>query len=196
MADTYTEIELDALREVANIGSGTAATALSSMIGKPVNLTVPTAIALPLLDAVEQAGPGEMVVTTVAIRVHGDLQALVLMVMQPGTVETLCRLLNVDVATTVGSSALAEVGNILANSYLRALGLMTGLALDPTPPDLINDMLGAVLTSALLMDGDRDQVLLLESSLSVDGEECSPSFILIPSEGGVEPILARIGAGA
>ena len=46
--ETYSEMQLDALRELANIGSGTAATALSSMVGGPVDVSVPSALALPL----------------------------------------------------------------------------------------------------------------------------------------------------
>ena len=48
MPKSYPEVQLDALREIANIGSGTAATALSSMLGRPVDISVPTALALPV----------------------------------------------------------------------------------------------------------------------------------------------------
>jgi chemotaxis protein CheC len=54
---TYlSEAQLDALRELANIGSGTAATALSQMIGREVRLSVPRALTLPLADAVDACG--------------------------------------------------------------------------------------------------------------------------------------------
>src|SRR6202034_3892488 len=82
---TYSTIALDALREVANIGSSSAATALSSMIGIPVAVSTPTAWATLLTEAIEQAGPGEMLVTIVVVPVSGDLDALVLMVMTPDT---------------------------------------------------------------------------------------------------------------
>ena len=54
----YTEMQLDALRELANIGSGTAATALSAMLGRPVDISVPSARALPLAEAVEAEHEG------------------------------------------------------------------------------------------------------------------------------------------
>ena len=44
----YSDLQLDALRELANIGSGKASTALSSMLGRSVDITVPSAFsALP-----------------------------------------------------------------------------------------------------------------------------------------------------
>ena len=53
----YTDLQLDALRELANIGSGTAGTALSSLLGSPIELSVPSASALELAEAVEAAAP-------------------------------------------------------------------------------------------------------------------------------------------
>ena len=44
----YTDLQLDALRELANIGSGTAGTALSSLLGSSIELSVPSASALEL----------------------------------------------------------------------------------------------------------------------------------------------------
>ena len=59
MTPRYTDMQLDALRELANIASGTAATALSQMLGREVELSVPRVLALPLADAVDACGePG------------------------------------------------------------------------------------------------------------------------------------------
>ena len=196
MLSAYTEVELDALREVANIGSSTAATALSSLIAMPVSVSTPTALALPIAAAIEHAGPGEMVVTTVVIAVTGDLHALVMLVMKPSTVNVACRLLGVAPDSDVGRSALAEVGNILSASYLGGLTTLTGLVLETSPPEVVSDMLAAVLTSALLMDFDDEQVILLESTLSVAGDECSPAFLFVPTTGGVGDILDRLGIAA
>ncbi len=195
MPETYSDVELDALREVANIGSSTAATALSSLIGMPVDVSTPRAHAMTLSQAIEQAGPGEMIVTTVVVPVTGDLDALVLMVMRPASEEAACRLLGVVADSDVGRSALVEMGNILAASYLGALSTLTGLVLDPAPPERVRDMLHAVLTSALLTEASTDQVIVLESTLTVAGEECSPTFLFVPMRGSVNDILVRLRVG-
>ncbi|MGA2469437.1 MAG: chemotaxis protein CheC [Solirubrobacteraceae bacterium] len=193
MASIYTEVELDALREVANIGSSTAATALSRLIGMPVEVSTPVAHALGLADAIEEAGPGELIVTMVILPVSGDVEALVLLVLRPKSEATACRLVGVEADTDVGRSALAEIGNILGSSYLGALATLTGLKLETSPPEVVKDMLGAVLASLLVANGDDEQVLLLESSLSVADQECTPSFLFVPTKGCVGDILARIG---
>src|SRR4051812_48441066 len=79
----YTDMHLDALREVANIGSGNAATALAGMLGRPVDLTVPSAAALPLADAVEAAGDPTTPVSAVVLPVFGEMDALVLLLFTP-----------------------------------------------------------------------------------------------------------------
>jgi chemotaxis protein CheC len=191
-ADRYTDAELDALREVANIGSSTAATAMSSLIGVPVDVSTPSARAMQLTDAIERAGPAEMIVTTVVVPVTGDLEALVLMVLAQHTEEAACRLIGVERDSDLARSALVELGNILAASYLGALSTLTGLSLEPSPPEGVRDMLRAVLSSALLRgDGDGD-VLILESTLSVAVVECSPTFLFVPHGGSVEEIIERL----
>jgi chemotaxis protein CheC len=193
MAPAYTELELDALREVANIGSSTAATALSRLIGLPVEVSTPRAHALGLAEAIEEAGPGEMVVTMIILPVTGDVEALVLLVLRPTSEATAYRLLGVEPDTDVGRSALGEIGNILGSSYLGALATITGLALETAPPEIVKDMLSAVMASLLVANGDDEQVLLLESALSVADQECMPSFMFVPTKGCVGDILARIG---
>src|SRR4029079_8731311 len=73
-------LQLDALRELANIGSGTAGTALSQLLGRSVDISVPNAVVLTLAEAVEAVGPAEQQVTGVAIPLAGDMDAVVLLV--------------------------------------------------------------------------------------------------------------------
>jgi chemotaxis protein CheC len=192
---TYSDLQIDALRELANIGSGTAATALSGMLGCPVDISVPNPLLLPLNDAVEAVGEGDQQVTGVAIGIVGDMDATVLLLFTPETEAVLCPLLGVEAGTEIALSALQEIGNVLGASYTGALGMMTGLELEPVPPQAANDMLAAIVASVLLAPGeDREAVLLLDSQLTVEGgDECSPSFMFIPSAGGVDELLSRLG---
>jgi chemotaxis protein CheC len=55
-------------------------------------------------------------------------------------------------------------------------------------------MLGSILQSVLLGRGeDIDTALILDSSLEVEDEECSLSFLLLPAEGGIRQLLERLG---
>ena len=194
---TFTTMQLDALRELANIGSGTAGTALSQMLGRSVDISVPNAFVLPLAEAVEAVGPPEQEVTGVAIPLAGDMDAVVLLVFPVEDAGTLAAMLGVEPGTEDAVSALSEIGNILAASYIGSLGMMTGLELDLTPPQTVTDMLAAIVATVLASRAEgTDTALILDSQLRVEGEECSLSFLLLPEAGGVRAILSRMGVGA
>jgi chemotaxis protein CheC len=194
---TFSEIQLDALRELANVGSGNAGTALSGMLGRSVDISVPRALALPLADAVEAAGRPDAEVTAVVLPLVGDMDAAVLLLFADADVTTLCSLLGVEPGTEVGLSALGEIGNIVGTSYVNALCLMIGLEVEPTPPQVLHDLLGAIVATALTAFApSSDLALLLDSELRVEGEECSLSFVLVPSADGVNELLTRLGLGS
>ena len=120
MTARYTEMQLDALRELANIASGTAATSLSQMLGREIGLSVPRAQALALEDAVAAGGDPAETVSAVALPLLGDMGGLVVLLIPLPHAATLCHLLGVEPATDVGDSALSEIGNILGASFLKA----------------------------------------------------------------------------
>ena len=195
MTPRYTELQLDALRELANIASGNAATALSQMLGREVGLSVPRALALPLADAVEACGRPDESITSVVIPLEGDIDGLVLLLISTEGAGALCRLLGVDASSEIGDSALREIGNVLGTSCLNALASMTGLNLAPCPPHLTTDMLGAIVSSlALSQAASTDLVLVLDSELEVADEPCSISFVLLPTNGAVTDLLTPLAA--
>jgi chemotaxis protein CheC len=190
----YNDMQLDALRELANIASGTAATSLSQMLGREVDLNVPKAFALPLADAVDASGDPAGDVTGIALTVEGDVEGVVLLLVKPEGAATLCQLLGVEPGTEVGDSALGEIGNILGAAYLMALSSMTGLSMLPGTPHVLNDLLGAIVASVLAQTvGHGDTALVLDSELDLTGEPCAISFLLLPNEGGVNHLLAPLG---
>ncbi len=194
MSPRYTDLQLDALRELANIASGTAATALSQMLGREVELDVPRALVLPLADAVDAAGAPEETVCGVVIPIEGDIEGLVVLLIPVESAQTLCKLLGVEAGSEVGDSALSEIGNILGTSYLNALAAMTGLELVPCPPHLSSDLLGAIVASVLAATvGEAEMALVMDSELDVAGEPCSMSFLLLPTAGGAVDLLTPLG---
>jgi chemotaxis protein CheC len=194
---TFTTMQLDALRELANIGSGTAGTALSQMLGRSVDISVPNALVLPLAEAVEAVGPAEQEVTGVAIPLAGDMDAIVLLVFPTQDAGSLAAMLGVEPGTEDAVSALGEIGNILSASYIGSLAAMTGLELDLTPPQTVTDMLAAIVATVLASRSEgTDTALILDSELRVEGEQCSLSFLLLPEAGGVREILSRMGVEA
>ena len=192
----YTELQLDALRELANIGSGNASTALSGMLGRSVDISVPKAQALPFAEAVDAVGPAEQETTGIVLGIVGEMTGTVLLLVPPADADGMCRMLGVEPHDEFALSALGEIGNIVGTSYINALASMTGMGIAPTPPATATDMLGALVASVLADHAHAgDIALMLDSNLVVEGADCAISFFLVPDQGGVELLLSRLGLG-
>jgi chemotaxis protein CheC len=191
---TFSDMQLDALRELANIGSGNAGTALGAMLGKSVDISVPTAAVMPLADAVAVAGQPEELRHGVVVPIVGEMEAIVLLLFPDADARALCGLYGIEPSTADGRSMLGEVGNILGTSYINVLAQMAAMQIEPTPPQVVEDMLGSILSSVLIGRGDDiDEALILDSNLAVEDEQCSLSFLLLPNHGGIKRILGRLG---
>jgi chemotaxis protein CheC len=198
MITRYDEQQLDALRELASIGSGTAATALAQMLGRPVELAVPRALALPLADALDAVGEPDAMVASVVLPVvaadRGDAEIVVLLLFSYRCAANLCDMLGVEPRSELGDSALGEIGNVLGASAVGAFAQMTGLALEPQPPHVLYDMLGAVVASVLSATAaELDVALVLDASLTVEEAACGMSFLLLPTVAGAAELLGRLG---
>jgi chemotaxis protein CheC len=183
------ESQLDAMREVANIGAGHAATALSGMTNRTIMITVPRVYVRPLEDACDVLGNPESVIAAVLMHMMGDLTGRAMVLFPEPSARTLCDFLfrrppgSTVVLGEMEQSGIKESGNILASAYLNALSDFMGMMLVPSVPSLVIDGSGAVLTSAHLNFGhDRDYAFCVETSFRVEGssEPLGGHFLLLP----------------
>jgi chemotaxis protein CheC len=191
-------IQLDALREVANIGAGHAATALSQMTGETIMISVPTINVARLEEVPPQITLPEEPVAAVLMHMLGDLTGRTLLVFPKPTAVRLSELMlrrPAGSSTDLGvleQSAIKEAGNILSGAYMNALSDFMGLMLLPSPPSLAVDMSEAVLTTAYLQFGtDRDYVFCVESEFFMidSGERLRGFFLLLPDIASLHAIL-------
>ena len=94
----------------------------------------------------------------------------------------------------MAQSALQEVANIMAASYLNAIASLTGMTITISTPSLCTDMLGAILSvPAIYYANISDKIIHIEDELR--GENlCAPNHILlIPDTGSLEKIITRLG---
>lgn len=193
-------LQLDALREVANIGAGHAATALSQMVGQTIMINVPTINIARLEDVPPQVGDPDQPVAAVLMHMLGDLTGRTLLVFPRRTAVRLSELLLHRVSppedfSEMQQSAIKEAGNILSSAYMNALADFMGMMLLPSPPSLAIDMSTAVLTTAYLQFGsDKDYVFCVESEFRMSdvGEKLSGYFLLLPDAASLQAILRAV----
>ncbi|CAN5775135.1 chemotaxis protein CheC [soil metagenome] len=195
------EIQLDALREVANMGAGHAATALSQMTGGRIMVGVPQLQIVPLEDVPEMLALPEEVVAAVMMHMLGDLTGRTLLIFPRDAALRLAeRLLHRPAGSShmfgeLEQSAIKEAGNIIGSAYMNALADFMGMMLLPSVPSLVIDLCAAVLITAHTnFSGDRDLAFSIETQfLMADGDKAIDGhFLLFPDMAALEKILQAI----
>lgn len=197
----FTDIQKDALREIGNICAGNAATALSQLLDRKINIIVPRILFLPIEEVPQAVGGSDTFVVGLMLRVLGDLPSNIIFLFSQRDALVLASLLtnkqitDTSVITDLERSALKEVGVILANAYLGALGSFVGLGLVPTVPELVMDMAGAIVDYILIELSCKSQfALLVESEFQEPAASVTGHFFLIPNPEGLELIIRAISS--
>ena len=194
------ERQLDALREVASIGAGHAATALSQMTASRIMISVPRLQIARLEEIPGLIGQPDAVVATVLMHVLGDVTGRTLLVLPEQAAQRLSERLLRRARGTVTEfrdleqSALKETGNILCAAYLNALSDFMGLMLLLSVPTLVIDQCGAVLTSAYIEFAQaQDYVFSIETQFTLgEGDPVAGHFLLLPDLPSLQVILKSI----
>ncbi|MFC6227005.1 chemotaxis protein CheC [Paenibacillus allorhizosphaerae] len=198
--NNFAEFHLDVLKEIGNIGAGHAATALSKLLDKPVDMLVPSVRIVPFEEIADSVGGAEQVVIAIFLRVEGDTPGNLFFILTLDSSKKLLHsLAGIDVAegeeyTELEISALSEIGNILAGSYLTSLADFTLLQMSPTVPSLAIDMAGAILSYGILQFGHMgDQALLIDTKFLDGPDEMKGHFFLIPDPESIGKIFVALG---
>jgi chemotaxis protein CheC len=196
--DELTPAQLDALKEVGNIGAGHGATALSQLLGKKVHITVPKANILPLSEIPKLVGDPNTLVAGLTLSVLGDATGkIVLLFPRDSALHLADLLLKQEVGTSkilteMGHSAIKEAGNILTGAYLSALNEFLGMLLLISVPTLIFDMAGALLATITQGMEDVTKVICIETKFTDMNEVIGGYFILVPDSISLRAIFQAI----
>jgi len=190
---------IDIITEFANIGAGSAATALSSLLDVELMNDATTCEILPLAKVPDYLGGPNQVVAGTYTYLCGDLRSGVLVVLPQDSAIALLEHLTkekVDLSAlnALQHSALREVGNICLCWYLIAVSKMIDIDMIPAPPDATVDMLGAVLDMPLASLGARvDTVIAVHTSFKALDRRFEGYFLMLPEESTLKVILDRMG---
>ena len=195
-------IQMDALREIGNVGAGNSATALSQIINKRIDMNVPKVAMVPLEAVPDLVGGPDAIVVGVFLRVYGKAPSNILFLLPKDSafylVDTLMGKAHGETQTLnfMDESALMEIGNILAGAYLNAFFSFTKISMLPSIPALAMDMAGAILNVVLVQLGQMgDQALVIETEFLAEDDGISGHFFLVPDPGSLDTIMAAVGVG-
>lgn len=193
-------VAIDCLKEIGNIGSGSAASALSQMLGKIVEMRVPDVRVLDYQAVVEEMGGPEKVITGILVRLCGDIKGMIMFLLEDSfaqvVLNTFMPVGDVTVTTMDETqlSVISEMGNIMAGSYLRALSQLTYLTIDMSVPSTKVDMLGAIMSVPIIEFSEvGDKVLYIDDGFIIDGVKIKSNIILIPEMESLDLLMKKLG---
>lgn len=205
MDEAMSPEKLDVLREVGNIGAGNAVTALASLLGRKIDMSVPDAHVVEFNEIANILNGPETLVAGMLVDMTGDLSGYILLILDISNAYEMVSLALNATRPTPGNltgadfdemdvSVLTEVANILVGSYLSSIAAMTGLKVIPSVPQIAMDMLGAIISIAAVEYGQiGDSVLFLQTKFSDEDKEMSGHFFLIPNYESYKILMKSLG---
>jgi len=194
--------QLDAVQETGNIGCSHAATAVSQMIGKAVDISVPT-LQIKKIDELNDTlirmfgNSGKVV--GVYLELTDQFKASILFLFpfqsalslsdvlvgqEPGTAKEL---------DSMAKSAITEVGNIVVSAYTNALGSLLNEEVMLSPPTFAYDMPQGVIDRVRETLGqDTSHALIFDIKFTGEGDLFNSYFILLPSPRSLDTLIEKL----
>ena len=202
--DKLEDMQYDVLKEIGNIGAGNATTALSKMLSMKMDMKVPNVALLPFKEITDFIGSEEQIVVGILLGLEGDLQGMMMFIFDMKSAHHLVNTLMQDDInknatndnvnfSDIEMSALNEIGNIVAGSYLTAIATLTNMKIIATVPDMQIDMIGALLSVPAAEFGKYGDKMLLIQSQFGELELVNGYFLLIPELDSYDKILESLG---
>ena len=193
-------LELDTLKEIGSIGTGNAATSLSSLIGKPVRIQQPEVRIMGYNEAIEWIGGPEEITAGVLVGMSNQLSGIMLSVQQMDFVKLVAEsMLNEQVESyeqirDMERSALTEVGNIMISTFINALTGLAGIDIDLSVPAFTVDMQGAIMAVPMAMyGGQSDYIMTIGGDFVCNGKQIPCRLLLSPDIRSLNFLLRKLG---
>jgi chemotaxis protein CheC len=185
--------QVDALRQLASLGSADAVRSLGHLLGTAVEgakVRSHFASSTSLAQVLGAQGPAFAAHFTV----EGGARLRVLIYFTVEGATLMAGLLlgtPLEGRSAIYSSALAEACNILVSSYVGGVGAGVGLTLVPSIPHVA---IGALEDAVQAAFGDLASPLLLVTDLRLPGVRFAGRIVAAPEDAGLPRLLSGMGA--
>lgn len=201
--DRYTDkgsLQFDTLKELGSIGTGSAATALSTMLGRKIKMELPEVKLVEFNRAIYDLGGPEQIVAAVLAEFSGEMNGIMLFLQNREFINVVLeglmgkRINELIELTELELSALTEVGNIIISSYVNALANLVGMNVSLSVPTTTVNMLGGIMNVPIVMYGyTTDKLMTINGTLECDGEELNCKLLLHPDEQTLDVVMQKLG---
>lgn len=198
--ENLNELQLDVMREIGNIGAGNACTALSVLLGTPVDMSVPQVQLLGYDTTAEHLGGEDNMVIGLKVNITDDLDGMMVHIVQKRFAE---RIINTFYAKTIEDiaaldemdlSVLNEMANITSGAYANSMATLTGLFVNigtPTQiPGKVSDIIRLPITE-FIKPGER--ILMVDEEFTIEDERITSNMIMALESDSLEKLFSKLG---
>ena len=189
------EMQIEAMKEVGNIGAGHAATALSEMLNEPVQIGTPSVEILPFSGLAERVAGSGRAVSAVHMHVHGEAPCQIVVLFDKDQALGFVSIFlgrSESVFDAIVESTIKEVGNIIGGAYLTALTSLTNITLIASVPTLSTGTAESAFLALMNVPADQD-VFYVQTRFEKEQPVIKGEFILIPEPESIGPLLSVFG---
>lgn len=193
-------MELDVLREIGSIGTGNAATALSTLLNTKIKMSMPEVSILGYNEAINKMGGPEKIVAGVMSRISGEINGIMLYTQELDSINTMLqgvlaeKIDNYFQMNEMEISAIIEVGNIIISSYMNAITSLAGISTTLSVPGISINMLGGILAVPMVEYGyESNKILSIGGKLSMDEKVLESNLILLPDVKSLNHLFQKLG---
>ena len=193
------EISRDILKEIGNIGTGNAVTALSQMLMHPVDIAVPDLKILKYQEVCSLLDSADELQTGIMVGVGGEMEGMFLFLLsETFTMMVLNKILGEEEREFLNPgemerSLICELGNIMCGSYINALASVMDLKLEVSVPDVCLDMGGVILIVPLSRFlRVSDDILMIDNLFHLGGESFLARILFIPEPDSLDMMLRSL----
>ncbi len=182
---------MDILREVGSITAAHGSTALSEILGRKINLRLPTIEIIAGEKILSRISTNQIVVS-VHSRILTSLKGNILFILDEKSafhlVDTCYKNIGDEkksgILTEMGISTLKEVGNVVIASYAGALSMILKTLIIPGIPIMTSGPMQHIISSTVSLYAKEEFVLFIEVLFQEDQREINGTFyMIINSEG-------------
>lgn len=188
--------DLDAVKELVNIGVGRAAAMLNEITCSHITLHVPT-LQVIRLDELDSAGgfSGRTGAATVKIDFRGFFTGTTALIFPPESAAALVMAItgegeDLPELDAIRIETLMEVGNIFINGVMGSIGNVLGQQITYLPPVYVEDTMANIVRTARFDPDER--VLLANTRFYVEDINVEGIIAMILEIGSLDTLLEKI----
>ncbi len=199
--EEFSSMHLDVLREIGNIGSGNAATALASLLNTTVDIEVPVISLISYDKVAEYLGGKRTKALGMTVALDGDIHGCMLEVVH---LEFARKLINTFYAKEIADlsdiddmdiSVVREMSNITTAAYVNSMAAMTQLFINIQPPDSYCDIVSSLVAipAEKLSRSYNEPVLYIDEKLHIGDTEMNSGLILVLDSQSIQILFKKLG---